>query len=84
MTLLPLMMISVPSCRCWVLGVDGGRVHDGASRLHMRDCGLAEIEHAVDVCPESNIPFLGGYILDRLKALLMGRIVNEDIDLPER
>jgi hypothetical protein len=58
----------------------GGRVHDSAAGLHVRDRGLRQIEHRMDVHFEGQFPFLVGNVADVLEGGLMGGVVHQDVD----
>ena len=64
------------------VGVHRRGVDDRRSRAHVRDCGLGEIEHGVNVGLERPLPFLVADISDLLERVLMGRVVDENVDSP--
>ncbi len=45
----------------------------------MRDRGLGEIEHRVDIHLERQLPFFVGNIFDRLEGSLVRGIVDENV-----
>jgi hypothetical protein len=54
--------------------VDRGSVHDRAARLHVRDRRLGQIEHAVDVGAEGEVPLLVADLLEADMGHLIGGV----------
>ena len=48
--------------------------------LHVRYCGLGEIEHRVNVDLEGVLPLLVGDVRDGLERRLVRRVVDENVD----
>ena len=53
-------------------------------RLHMRERSLGQIEHGGNIDREGAIPLLVGDLLRGLEGHLVGGVVDEHIDAPER
>ncbi|PAV74130.1 hypothetical protein WR25_09724 [Diploscapter pachys] len=67
-----------------VLRVDRRRVDDRRTFAHVRDRGLRQIEHGMDVGREGQLPFLVADILQRLEAALVRGVVDQHVDPAER
>jgi hypothetical protein len=64
------------------VGVDGSVVDDAVTRVHVRQSVLGHVEEGVDVGGESELPLLLGEILDVLDHVLVGGVVDKNVDGP--
>lgn len=60
--------------------VDGSVVDDAVARVHVRQSVLGHVEEGVNVGVEGELPLLLGEILDVLDHVLVGGIVDKDVD----
>ena len=49
----------------------------------MRECGFHQVKHRVDIGREGDLPLFVGDLLGAGECLLVGRVVDQDIDLAE-
>jgi hypothetical protein len=60
--------------------VDGSVVDDAVSRVHVRQSILGHVEERMDVSSKSELPLLLGKILDILNHVLVGSVVDKNVD----
>ena len=66
-----------------LVGGHRGRVDDRRALLEVRQRGLGHEELAEDVGPERALELLGGDLLDRILGVLLGGVVDQDLEMPE-